>query len=218
MSEYHESEIENLRREYIGGKLCSKDLPPDPLVLFTAWFEEAKQEEKIKDPSAVCVATVDGYGRPFQRTVLLKHYDEQGMVFYGNLKSRKALHLKENPYISLLFPWYALDRQVTFLGKAEPLPHDKVESYFASRPKDSQIAALVSHQSCTIANRQVLEEEFSKCQQQYQQSAVPVPDYWGGFCVCFDTVEFWQGRASRLHDRFLYQRSKEGWERNRLAP
>ena len=164
------------------------------------------------------VTTVDEHGQPYQRIVLLKHFDEQGLVFYTNLGSRKAQQLAHNPHISLLFPWHMLDRQVIFLGQVERLSTLDVLKYFNSRPKDSQIGAWVSQQSSRISARGVLESKFLELKQKFQQGEVPLPSFWGGFRVKFDSVEFWQGGAHRLHDRFLYQRDGNDWKIDRLAP
>lgn len=219
----NEFNVADERREYThNGRLHRVDLPSDPLTLFTSWLKKA-YEARLVDPTAMCVATVDSDGQPFQRVVLLKDYGDRGMVFYTNLESRKALHLAKNSRISLLFPWHELDRQVIFLGKAERLATEEVKNYFTRRPRDSQIAAWVSHQSASIANRGVLESQFIELEKKFRSSDVPVPDFWGGFRVVFDSVEFWQGGTQRLHDRFVYQRKKDlegtrDWKIYRLAP
>lgn len=168
------------------------------------------------------VATVDENGQPFQRIVLLKHYDEKGLVFYTNLGSRKAQQLANNARISLLFPWHMLDRQVAVLGTAERLSTFEVVKYFASRPKDSQIGAWVSQQSTRISARGVLESKFLELKQKFSQGEVPLPSFWGGFRVNVESMEFWQGGEHRLHDRFIYQREAQapaaGWKIDRLAP
>lgn len=225
MSEKNEFDVADLRREYIRGGLRRKDLTDAPLPLFEHWLKQAC-EAKLPDPTAMCVATVDENGQPFQRIVLLKHYDEQGMVFFTNLGSRKAQQLANNPRISLLFPWHMLDRQVIVLGKAERLPTLDVMKYFTSRPKDSQIGAWVSQQSTRISARGVLEAKFLELKQKFSQGEVPLPSFWGGFRVKFESMEFWQGGEHRLHDRFIYQRDSDaesngsatGWKIDRLAP
>ncbi|HHK8191556.1 TPA: pyridoxamine 5'-phosphate oxidase, partial [Serratia marcescens] len=189
----------------------------NPLELFERWLKQAC-DARLADPTAMCVATVDEHGQPYQRIVLLKHFDEQGLVFYTNLGSRKAQQLAHNPHISLLFPWHMLDRQVIFLGQVERLSTLDVLKYFNSRPKDSQIGAWVSQQSSRISARGVLESKFLELKQKFQQGEVPLPSFWGGFRVKFDSVEFWQGGAHRLHDRFLYQRDGNDWKIDRLAP
>lgn len=210
-------QIARLRREYTRGGLRRKDLPDTPLALFEQWLQQACAAQ-LPDPTAMTVATVDSSGQPYQRIVLLKHYDEQGMVFYTNLGSRKALQLADNPRISLHFPWHFLERQVMVLGEVEKLSPLEVLKYFHSRPRDSQIGAWVSKQSSRISARGVLEGKFLELKQKFQQGEVPLPSFWGGFRVRFHTMEFWQGGEHRLHDRFLYQRDGSGWTIDRLAP
>ncbi|MHA6311196.1 pyridoxamine 5'-phosphate oxidase [Pantoea sp. S-LA4] len=209
--------IAHLRREYTRGGLRRKDLPDNPIALFEQWLSQAC-EAKLPDPTAMTVATVDEEGQPWQRIVLLKHFDAQGMVFYTNLGSRKALQLAHNPRISLHFPWHFLERQVLVLGEVEKLSPLEVLKYFHSRPRDSQIGAWVSKQSSRISARGILEGKFLELKQKFQQGEIPLPSFWGGYRVKFHTVEFWQGGEHRLHDRFLYQRDHDGWKIDRLAP
>ncbi|QBH96431.1 pyridoxamine 5'-phosphate oxidase [Limnobaculum zhutongyuii] len=210
-------DIADLRREYTQGGLRRKDLPEDPLALFELWLKQAC-EAQIPDPTAMCVATVDAQGRPSQRIVLLKHYDEKGFVFYTNLGSRKAQQIAQNNQVNLLFPWHFFDRQVMVSGKAERLSSIEVLKYFHSRPKDSQIAAWVSQQSSRISTRGVLESKFLELKQKFLQGEVPLPSFWGGFRVSIEEMEFWQGGVNRLHDRFVYQRTENHWNIDRLAP
>ncbi|MFB6325073.1 pyridoxamine 5'-phosphate oxidase [Pantoea deleyi] len=209
--------IAHLRREYTRGGLRRKDLPDTPLALFEQWLGQAC-EAKLPDPTAMTVATVDETGQPWQRIVLLKHFDAQGMVFYTNLGSRKALQLAQNPRICLHFPWHFLERQVMVLGEVEKLSPLEVLKYFHSRPRDSQIGAWVSKQSSRISARGILEGKFLELKQKFQQGDVPLPSFWGGYRVKFHTMEFWQGGEHRLHDRFIYQRDHDGWKIDRLAP
>ncbi len=221
MADNNEFDVADSRREYTRGGLRRADLPAEPLPLFEHWLKQAC-EAKLADPTAMVVATVDENGQPFQRIVLLKHYDEKGLVFYTNLGSRKAQQLATNSHISLLFPWHMLDRQVIVLGKAERLSTFEVMKYFATRPKDSQIGAWVSQQSSRISARGVLESKFLELKQKFSQGEVPLPSFWGGFRVNVDSMEFWQGGEHRLHDRFMYQRdageTETGWKIDRLAP
>ncbi|MFD1802817.1 pyridoxamine 5'-phosphate oxidase [Mixta tenebrionis] len=210
-------QIAHLRREYTRGGLRRKDLPEQPLELFEQWLRQAC-EAQLPDPTAMCVATADEHGQPWQRIVLLKHYDERGLVFYTNLGSRKAQQLAANPRVSLHFPWHFLERQVMVLGRAEKLSMLEVMKYFHSRPRDSQIGAWVSQQSSRISARGVLEGKFLELKQKFSQGEVPLPSFWGGFRVHIEAMEFWQGGAHRLHDRFFYQREGEGWKIDRLAP
>ncbi|EFE94326.1 pyridoxamine 5'-phosphate oxidase [Serratia odorifera DSM 4582] len=217
MSDNNEFDVADLRREYTRGGLRRQDLTANPLALFERWLKQAC-EARLADPTAMCVATVDETGQPYQRIVLLKHFDDKGLVFYTNLGSRKAQQLAHNPKISLHFPWHMLDRQVSFLGNAERLSTLEVMKYFSSRPKDSQIGAWVSQQSSRISARGVLESKFLELKQKFQSGEVPLPSFWGGFRVRFESVEFWQGGEHRLHDRFLYQRDGNDWKIDRLAP
>lgn len=210
-------QIAHLRREYTRGGLRRKDLPADPLALFEHWLSQAV-EAQLPDPTAMSVATVDENGQPYQRIVLLKHFDQRGMVFYTNLGSRKAHHLENNPRISLLFPWHMLERQVMVLGRVEKLSMIDVVKYFHSRPRESQIGAWVSKQSSRISARGVLEGKFLELKQKFQQGEVPLPSFWGGYRIVIDSMEFWQGGEHRLHDRFFYQREADGWQTDRLAP
>ncbi|NIG98983.1 MAG: pyridoxamine 5'-phosphate oxidase [Serratia symbiotica] len=210
-------DIANLRCEYTRGGLRRNDLSVNPLDLFERWLKQAC-DARLADPTAMCVATVDENGQPYQRIVLLKHFDDKGLVFYTNLGSLKAQQLAQNPHISLLFPWHMLERQVIFLGRVERLTTLEVLKYFHSRPKDSQISAWVSQQSSRISTRRLLESKFLELKHKFQQGEVPLPSFWGGFRVKVDSVEFWQGGAYRLHDRFLYQWSGNDWKIDRLAP
>ena len=210
-------DIADLRREYTKGGLHRDELPLDPLDLFEKWLRQAC-DAKLPDPTAMSIATVDEGGRPYQRIVLLKHYDAQGFVFYTNLGSRKAQHIAKNNQVSLLVPWHTLDRQVHVTGGAEPLSPLEVVKYFHSRPKDSQIAAWVSQQSSRISARSMLEAKFMELKQKFANGEIPLPSFWGGFRVRFDSIEFWQGGAHRLHDRFLFTRMAEHWHVDRLAP
>lgn len=210
-------ELANNRREYLQGGLRRNNLPEDPLSLFDLWMQQAIAA-KLTDPTAMVVGTVDEQGQPYQRIVLLKHVDEQGFIFYTNMGSRKASQLANNPKVSLLFPWNDLERQVHVTGQVERLSTLEVMKYFSRRPKESQIGAWVSHQSSRISARGVLESKFLEMKQKFANGEVPLPNFWGGFRVKFDSIEFWQGGANRLHDRFLYQRETAGWSIDRLAP
>ncbi|BDY04769.1 pyridoxamine 5'-phosphate oxidase [Ferrimonas sp. YFM] len=207
----------NVRREYLKGGLRRKDLPEEPMALFEIWMHQAS-EAGLSDPTAMSLATVDSQGQPFQRIVLLKKFDRDGLVFFTNLGSRKSEHMAHNPKVSLLMPWHELERQVHFTGEAEPLTKREVLAYFVTRPKDSQIGAWVSQQSSRISARQVLESKFLELKQKFAKGEVPLPDFWGGYRVKPDSVEFWQGGDRRLHDRFLYTSDGAHWQVERLAP
>lgn len=217
MSESVKPDVAAMRRHYTLAALREEDLLADPIAQFTAWFKQALDAE-VLEPNAMSLATAWADGRPLLRTVLLKNYDERGFVFYTNLGSRKARQLKENPHASLLFPWLALERQVIVTGKAEKLSMAETLKYFVTRPRDSQIGAWASQQSAPISSRQVLEMEWESLKRKFSQGDVPLPDFWGGFRVVPETIEFWQGGPNRLHDRMLYTRRGGAWKIERLAP
>ena len=211
-------EIDQWRREYLQGGLERSDLAENPISQFELWLEEVVKAD-ISDPSAMCLSTADAGGQPSQRIVLLKGFDARGFVFYTNLKSQKAWDITANPKVSLLFPWHFLERQVIVRGVAAPVSDTEADAYFSSRPRESQIAAWASHQSDAIVSRQVLEENFEAFRQKFDGQDVPRPEFWGGYRVEPHAVEFWQGRASRLHDRFLYRSLDDGeWQVERLSP
>ena len=176
------------------------------------------RDAQLSDPTAMCVATVDEHGQPFQRIVLLKRFDDSGFVFFTNLGSRKALQIAANNKVSLHFPWHPIERQVSILGEAQPLSTAEVLKYFMTRPKESQIAAWVSQQSSKLSARQVLEGKFFEMKAKFAKGDVPLPSFWGGYLVKPSSIEFWQGGEHRLHDRFLYTREAQAWQIDRLAP
>jgi len=209
--------LEDNRREYDYGKLSRESLADDAFAQFTLWMNQAI-EAQIQDPTAMSVATVSPEGKPWQRMVLLKGFDEQGFVFYTNLGSRKAKEIEANAQVSLHFPWLQLDRQVIVGGRAERLSAVEVMKYFISRPKESQLAAWASKQSSRISTRQVLETQFAQIKEKFAKGDIPLPDFWGGFRVVPEEIEFWQGGESRLHDRFSYNRDGDDWQIDRLSP
>jgi len=210
--------LEQFRREYLKGGLRSKDLPATPLELFEIWQQQAIESGLI-DPTAMIVATVSAQGQPSQRTVLLKHLDDSGFVFYTNYGSRKAREIAENHRVSLLFPWHPLERQVKVCGTATKVSLTESVRYFASRPRESQLAAWASQQSRKLSTREFLLTQLEHMKQKYAHGEVPLPDFWGGFRVVPHEIEFWQGGANRLHDRFEYRLQPEGgWTVERLAP
>jgi len=195
--------IEDTRREYDYGQLSEASLKASPFEQFQLWLDQAC-ESSIKDPTAMTVSTIDVNGRPWHRAVLLKGFDERGFVFYTNLGSHKAQDIAQNPQASLHFPWFFLDRQVCVSGGVEQVSRAEVEHYFASRPRDSQLAAWASDQSKPLASRSDLEAVFAQYKAQFADRDIPAPDFWGGFRVKPLEFQFWQGGASRLHDRFQY--------------
>ena len=210
-------DLANLRRDYRTRPLARSDLAADPVIQFQQWFAEAL-DASVLDPNAMSVATVGDDGQPSLRTVLLKHFDAQGFVFYTNHDSRKAREMAGNPRVALLLYWAEISRQVRITGRAARVPAAESLRYFLSRPRDSQIGAWVSEQSRVIEGRQLLEAKFAEIKGRFAAGEVPLPSFWGGYRVEADTVEFWQARENRLHDRFLYSRGGAGWTIERLAP
>ena len=209
--------LEDKRREYDYGKLTRDLLLDDPFKQFQLWMDQALQAD-IQDPTAMSVATVDSNGQPWSRMVLLKGFDSNGYVFYTNLGSHKAADIQTNDKVCLHFPWLQMDRQVIVSGHAQPLSKDEVQQYFASRPRESQLAAWASQQSHPIDSREQLEQQFADIKQRFSGAEVPLPDFWGGYRVKPNKIEFWQGGESRLHDRFVYSLDNNGWLISRLAP
>ncbi len=212
-------DISQFRREYIRGGLDRADLESDPVTQFSLWFDQARKTT-ISDPTAMILATVNSHGQPSQRTVLLKYYDEKGFVFFTNFGSRKAAEIKENDKVSLLFVWLELERQVIINGRARKISTADSAKYFMTRPKESQLAAWVSSQSHKLSSRQILLQKFHEMKSKIGEGKVPLPSFWGGYCVEPTEVEFWQGRKSRLHDRFLYTQASKlsSWSVERLSP
>jgi pyridoxamine 5'-phosphate oxidase len=193
-------------------------LAADPVAQFASWLADAIAAG-LPEPNAMVLSTVSAAGRPRSRSVLLKGYDPAGFVFYTNRTSAKAQDLAGNGYASALFPWYALRRQVIVHGAAAPMSQAESEPYFHSRPHGSQIGAWASRQSAVIPSRAVLEDAYARLTQRWPEgTAVPMPDFWGGYRLVPDSVEFWQGRASRLHDRLRYRRERGHWLVERLSP
>jgi len=213
--------IADLRKSYERAELDEQASQADPLKQFEVWFGQALAGQ-LPEPNAMTLATVDSAGRPAARIVLLKMFDSRGFVFFTNYQSRKGRELAANPAAALLFFWPELERQVRIEGKATPIDSAESADYFASRPRSSQVGAWASPQSEPIAGRAVLEAHYAAIAACYRDdSAVPCPPHWGGYRLAADTIEFWQGRASRLHDRIRYRRTKEhagAWVIDRLAP
>jgi pyridoxamine 5'-phosphate oxidase len=206
------------RSEYTRGELKRSSLKPSPFDQFALWFQQAMDAQLI-EPNAMSLATVGADQRPLTRTVLLKSYDERGFVFFTNFESRKARQMAENPNVSLLFPWLALERQVIICGAAEKISTTETLAYFVTRPRGSQLGAWVSAQSSIITTRSLLEKKWDEMKRKFAEGEVPLPSFWGGYRVVPREIEFWQGRPSRLHDRFLYSRQPDqSWKIDRLAP
>ncbi len=209
-------DLTNLRKEFRKNGLNKSELENDPFKQFSLWFSQAV-DLGIVEPSAMSLATAD-QNEIGIRTVLLKHFDDKGFVFFTNYASKKSKQIKVKPQAALLFPWLDLDRQVKIAGSVEKVTTLESIKYFASRPKDSQLGAWASQQSATISSRNLLVSQFESMKNKFSKGEVPLPDFWGGYRVIPESIEFWQGRESRLHDRFIYQRSEGAWSISRLSP
>jgi len=211
-------QYESFRREYGAGGLNREMLNENPLSQFEGWLEQAVRAG-LKDPTAMVLATVDAEGLPWQRIVLLKGLSHGGFVFYTNHGSAKAVAIARNPRVSLLFPWNELDRQVIVGGTVEKMSMAESASYFITRPRESQIAAWASRQSRPLPARAMLEKQVQVLREKFGKGEIPVPDFWGGYRVIPDRMEFWQGCEHRLHDRFLYRLQADGhWTIEQLQP
>ncbi len=210
------SDLAGLRREYTAHGLRRADLDPDPIRQFGLWFTAAV-EAGISEVNAMTLATVSRENRPTARVVLLKGYNQTGFVFYTNYGSEKGRHLERNSQAALVLLWKELERQIRIEGVAEKISREESTRYFHSRPRGSQLGAIVSPQSEVIDSREVLEAKLAEIEKRYA-GEIPLPPNWGGFIVHPERMEFWQGRPNRLHDRFRYTREGGSWRLDRLAP
>ena len=209
---------DDLRQQLMVNGVSQNELRSNPVKQFEGWYQQTI-ETGIHEPGAMSLTTVDADSQPWQRIVLLKLFDEEGLVFFTNYESRKAQHIALNPKVSVLFPWHFLGRQVKVTGKAEKVSTAESLKYFATRPRGSQIGAWASGQSQIINSRSILESMFDNMKHKYENKEVPLPPFWGGYRIKPDTFEFWQARDSRLHDRFIYRKNEsEQWFVERLAP
>ncbi|XP_056626648.1 pyridoxine-5'-phosphate oxidase [Triplophysa dalaica] len=228
-------DLSNMRKSYKSDQECFEEdqlASLDPIKQFGNWFDQATKCPEVGEANAVCLSTATKDGRPSARMVLLKGYSEEGFRFFTNYESRKGAELESNPYACLVFYWEPLNRQVRIEGTVERIPYDKSCEYFHSRPKSSQIGAVVSRQSTEIPSRQYLRDKNAELEEKYKDTDVPMPSYWGGYIVKPFLIEFWQGQTNRLHDRIVFLRPKEGepqlgdmqhqadggWVYQRLAP
>jgi pyridoxamine 5'-phosphate oxidase len=206
-----------LRAEYAREGLDEADAGEDPVALFGRWLDDAVAAG-VNESNAMALATADAAGRPSVRIVLLKGFDDAGAVFYTNFESRKGQELAANPWASAVLLWHALQRQVRIEGRVERLDAAESDAYFASRPRGAQIGAVASHQSHSVADRAQLEAQVADVERTFAGRDVQRPDEWGGYRLALDAVEFWQGRANRVHDRLRFTREGNGWSRERLQP
>lgn len=209
--------LHDFRREYQQGGLRRRDLLSNPITQFEKWFDELLQSQAL-DPTAMVLSTVDSHHRPHSRIVLLKEINAKGFTFFTNRSSNKGKDMAMNNQVSLHFPWHFIERQVMIEGIVERLTPEEDAAYFASRPRESQLAAWASSQSEPLQSREALIERFESVKVQYPD-AIPLPDYWGGYRVIPERIEFWQGGENRLHDRFIYLLEESGlWSIQRLSP
>ncbi|MCH2161102.1 MAG: pyridoxamine 5'-phosphate oxidase [Phycisphaerales bacterium] len=192
--------------------------PADPVPLARSWFDHAQRESGQTNPNAMTLATVDADGHPWARVVLMKNFDDRGVVFFTNKESAKGQQLAAHPHVALAFHWDRLERQVLISGRVDALTPEEDDAYFASRERDSRIGAWASRQSAPLDSREELEARVRELENTYRDADVPRPPHWGGYRVSLDRIEFWQGRPSRLHDRLVYTASAGGWSTRRIQP
>ena len=209
--------MRNKRVDYGASELRRNDLAESPVEMFRIWFDQVEGMHPFES-TAMTLSTSNKGGKPSSRVVLLKEYDENGFVFYTNYESRKGREIEENPYGSLNFYWPSQERQIRINGKLRKVSRSRSEKYFHSRPLRSQIAALASNQSGVIENRDVLKKKFDELEKEFEGKVIPLPDNWGGYRLEHRSVEFWQGRRDRMHDRFVYTKNGTIWQMERLAP
>lgn len=209
--------IADIRSEYMLAELDEATAGDDPVLFFHRWFEEAERAQ-ITEINSMTLATVDADNRPHARIVLLKALDDRGFVFFTNYDSAKGQEMAANPQVSLLFFWKELERQVRVEGLVQKVPDHESDAYFNSRPVGSRLGAWASPQSRVIEHRNILNLNYARYEQEFSGIEVPRPPHWGGYVVIPQRIEFWQGRASRMHDRIVFQKAEGAWQRNRLAP
>lgn len=213
----NKEQLQNLRQEYSKLALNESEVDANPLLQFQKWLKEALDAE-VPEPNAMTLATVGADNKPHSRIMLLKGVDEEGFTFFTNYASKKGSELDQNPHASLCFLWLELERQVRVEGKVNKIPEQESLEYFKQRPYQSQLGALASAQSEVVENREFLENKIKSLENTYPIGKVPKPETWGGYKLIPETIEFWQGRPSRLHDRILFERENDTWNIKRLSP
>ena len=207
-----------LRREYSRAGLSEQELAPTWHEQLLRWLGEAQAAGVVVEPNAAVLATASADGAPSARSVLVKGVDERGLVAYTNLRSRKGTEALANPRASFVFPWYPLERQVVAVGRVEEVSREESAAYFASRPRGAQLGAWASRQSAVLTSREELERRWAEAEERFGDGEVPLPPFWGGLRLVPETVEFWQGRLDRLHDRLRFRAADDGWVVERLSP
>jgi pyridoxamine 5'-phosphate oxidase len=212
-------DLSNYRKSYEKEELLEVNCPENPMELFQTWFRNADESETVEETNAMTIATVGKDGFPKNRIVLLKKFTWEGFIFYTNYNSEKGKAIEANQNICLSFFWPALEQQIIIKGKAEKLAENLSDGYFESRPKGSQLGAWASNQSSVVASREVLENNIINLEKEYQDKEIPRPEHWGGYLIKPVSIEFWQGRPNRLHDRIRYTLQEDfSWKLERLAP
>ena len=209
--------VSNFRNEYISKGIDETDLKSNPIDQFEDWFNEAVNN-KLREPNVMYLSTVSADGKPSGRVMLLKGFDERGFIFYTNYESRKAVELAQNNFAAITFLWPELYKQVRIEGTVQPVSPIESDTYFSSRPRGSQLGAWISAQSKPIADRSELDKKETELEKQFEGKPIPRPENWGGYCLTPVNMEFWLGRANRLHDRILYKLENEIWTKQRLSP
>ncbi len=215
--DHHDLNIADIRKEYRHTHIDETIVGDDPILFFSKWFTEAHKAE-IEDVNAMTFCTVDAANKPHARIVLLKGLDEKGFVFFTNYNSAKGKELHSNPHAAIVFYWKELERQVRIEGTIEKVSAQESDDYFQSRPKGSKLGAWSSPQSDTITDRSILDKNHKHYEDKFKEGQIPRPEYWGGYRLIPQTIEFWQGRANRLHDRILFTNDGNNWAKSRLAP
>ena len=214
-----DKDLSNYRKSYEKGALLKSNVPENPLELFQKWFYEIDNSDSMDESNAMTISTIGKDGFPKNRVVLMKRYTYEGFIFYTNYLSEKGMAIEENPNVCISFFWNQSERQIIIKGRAEKIAENLSDGYFETRPKGSQLSALVSQQSSIINNRSYLDNKLKELENEFEGKEVPRPNYWGGYLVRPIEIEFWQGRSNRLHDRIRYQLQEDyNWKIDRLSP